>query len=59
MELLLETADGIDLRHTPKVTQLRTHDPVLEFAQIRRRPLLAVGTPSAWLGLDGVHEDLT
>ena len=58
MELLLETADGVDLGDPAEIAQLRTHHPVLEFAQVRRRPLLAVGTPCPWLGLDGVHEDL-
>ena len=41
--LLGVAADGIDFRHARDIAQLRLDDPVLDFAQVRRRVRRAIG----------------
>ncbi|MCY1294888.1 hypothetical protein D9M70_442050 [compost metagenome] len=58
MELLDEAADRVDFGDALDRAQLRADDPVLHFAQVRRRVRRPVVLVRAWLGLDRVHEDL-
>ena len=53
-----EAADGVDLGNTGRIAQLRPHHPVLQGAQVSRRPRRAVLLAGLGLGIDRVHEDL-
>ena len=52
------TADRVDFGDAGDGAHLRANDPVVEGAQIHRRPFGAVGFFRTCLGLDRVHEDL-
>ena len=58
MKLLNVAAYGINFGNTRNGAKLRSHHPILNFAQISRGPFLALSTGRRRFGLDGVHENL-
>ena len=57
MVLLGIPTDGVDLGDAGDVAQLRTHDPVVQCAQIGGSPLAAIGLARTRLGRYRIHED--
>jgi len=51
------TADRVDFSNARRRAQLRTNDPVLQRAQIFRRPFQTVRLSRAGLCFDDIHED--
>ena len=58
VDLAREAADGVDLGHARHVAQLRTHDPVLQRAQVGGGERCAVRLARLRVGFHRVHEDL-